>query len=377
MSHFLTDEQELLQQSIRLFTTTAVKPRAMAIHTSNDIPVDLVRQLGTMGMVGTLLPEEVGGSGLGYTEAAVICEELAKESPGLSMCFSACMIAPGLLLTHPGLVEKYMPGILAGEVLVQTAMTPPEGSTNHSEWTVFARRDGDEWVLNGTRLYITGNGRGDVALSIGVTDAGEIKMFAVEKGTPGFDNSHVEKKMGLSGQNCGTITYTNCRVPADLEVPFDMTNPDNKLFVGAYALMAAVALGTAEGAHAKTIEYLKRRTRAGQPVASLQAVAHRLAENDTKIELGRALLYDACRLMDEDRMIRKLIHMSKVWICDMAIDVAKDCVQLFGGLGYVEETGIARYMDDAVGTSIGDMTPGLHLQTIAYLMGLPDQQPGA
>jgi alkylation response protein AidB-like acyl-CoA dehydrogenase len=378
MSYFLTEDQRMIQSIAREFTEKEVKPRAMEIHRANAFPHDLHKRAAELGFIGTLLPTSVGGNGLGYTELTIICEEIAKESPGFSMSLSASMITPGLILTHSGLIRDYMPGILSGDTIVQTAMTDPKGSTNHAEWEPFAVREGDAWVLNGTKLYATNNGVGNLVLSIGLTNEGKIGLFAVIKGDPGFDNSYVEKKLGFSGQNSGTINFQNVRLPLEREVPFDMSDPENKLFTGAYVGMAAVALGAAEGVHAKTVEFAKVRTRNFKPIASLQVVAHKLAHNETKIELSKALLYQVARMMDDDQpSTRRLIHMAKAWITEAAVDIGRDCIQLHGGMGYMDDTGIGRYMLDALGTTIGDMVSDSHYQSVAALMGLPDQEFGA
>ncbi|OPX94710.1 MAG: Acyl-CoA dehydrogenase [Pelotomaculum sp. PtaB.Bin104] len=369
MSLFLTEEQELIRQGVIEFTKNEVKPRAMEIHRANDIPMDLVKRAGDLGYLSILVPKELGGLGLGLTEACIIGEEVSKESPGFGMCLIVSMATLTQLILNPIMKEKYLEKALDGEVLVEYASGDPLGATNFSEWPVFARKDGDDWILNGTRLFASNNGVATVCCVVGYTEDRQLKLWMVEKGNPGMDNSYVEKKMGLSGQNSGTVTFSNCRVSKDMVVDFD-PNPEH--LVASFLMESAVALGIAEGVLEKTIEFTKLRTNRFKPLASMQAIAHKLAKNATLIELGRAIIYDTCRLAEENRPISKMIHMAKAWVCEMAVDVARDCIQLHGGLGYMEDTGICRYMDDAMGTTIADMPSDTHYSWLAYLMGLPD-----
>ncbi len=372
VSRFLTEEQELMRKVAKEFTEQEVKPRAMEIDLANEFPRDLHKRCGELGFLGVLMPEKLGGLSQGFTTACVICEEIAKEAPGFAISLFVSLGAPTFLLQCPPLATKYVPELISGEKVVSTPITPPEGSTNHAEWSIMGKKDGDDWILNGTKLYVTNARAADVILAVGLTPDYQVGCWVLEKGQPGLEDNHVERKMGAAGNNSGTYVFNNCRVPKDNF--FVMSKSGD--FGGGNALCASVALGCAEGVFAKTLEFTKIRTRAGKPIATKQAVSHRLARMYAQIESSRSLLYDAVRLADEGRIAEAkiLINTAKYTVTEMSVDVARQCVQLHGGMGYCEDTGIARYMRDAMGTTIADCTPDLHLETIAALLGCPEAE---
>jgi butyryl-CoA dehydrogenase len=372
MSRFLTEEQELIRKVAREFTENEVKPRAMEIDKANDFPFDLHKRCGELGFLGVLFPESVGGLGQSFTTACVICEEIAKEAPGFAISLFVSMAAPTFMLAKPELAMKYVPDLIAGNKVCCTPITPPEGSTNHAEWGVFGKRDGNDWVLNGTKLYITNTRAADIFICLGLTEDYQMGCWIVEKGTPGVEDNHVERKMGCAGNNSGTYVFNNCRVSNDNFIVLNMEGDVG----GGNALCASVALGCAEGVFAKTLEFVKVRTRGGKPLATKQAVSHRLARMYAQIEGGRSMLYEATRLVEEGRLqeAKILINASKYTVTEMAVDVARQCVQLHGGMGYCEDAGIARYLRDAMGTTIADCTPDLHLESIAFQLGCPEAE---
>ncbi|NLB18808.1 MAG: acyl-CoA/acyl-ACP dehydrogenase, partial [Syntrophomonadaceae bacterium] len=274
MSRFLTEEQELIRKIAREFTEKEVKPRAMEIDVANDFPQDLHKRCGELGFLGVMFPEAFGGLGQGLTTACVICEEIAKEAPGFGISLFVSMAAPTFMLAKPELAMKYVPDLIAGNKVCCTPITPPEGSTNHTEWGVFGKKDGNDWILNGTKLYITNTRAADVFICLGLTDDYQMGCWIVEKGTPGVEDNHVERKMGAAGNNSGTYVFNNCRVSND---NFFVLNMEGDVG-GGNALCASVALGCAEGVFAKTMEFVKVRTRGGKPLINKQAVAHRLAK---------------------------------------------------------------------------------------------------
>lgn len=255
-------------------------------------------------------------------------------------------------------------------------ITPPQGSTNLSEWPVMAVKDGDEWVLNGSKLYVTNTSQSDLVAFLGMTEEREMRCFFVETSDPGLDDSHVETKLGLNGNCSGSYFLNDVRVPDSYSFPknpLDGMGPGN-------ALCACVALGCAEAAFAKTMEFIKERTHDSEPIAKRQVVAHRMARMWGEIEKCRALIFEALGTADKvlatgDKALgakaKALISTSKYSTCEMAIDVTKQCIWLHGGLGIVEETGLARYFRDAQTLSIADGTPDLHVESVAHVIGIP------
>ena len=328
------------------------------------------------------MPEQIGGMGLGLTAVGVVTEEIAKVSPAFAISYyvDSCMVS--YLMESPNreaLLKKYLPGLMSGWTIMAAGITHPEGSTNIPEWPILAKRDGDDWILNGSKLYVTNCGKADLVAFIGLTEDREMRCFIVETSGPGVDDNYVEEKLGLCGNCSGSYFLTDVRVADDHSFPknpLDGFGPGN-------ALCAAVALGCAEGALAKTMDFVQHRSHKGQPIGAKQVVAHRIARMWGQIEQSRALIYESLGMAD--RLIatgdtslaaetKMLISTSKYTTCEMAIDVAKQCVWLHGGLGIVEETGISRYLRDAQTLSIADGTPDLHIESVAFLLGMPGSQ---
>lgn len=371
MSRFLTEEQKLMQNIAREFAQTEVRARAMEIDKANEFPRDLHKRCGELGFLGVMLPEKFGGLDAGLTMAAVICEEISKESPAFGISLFVSMAAPTYFLEAPALADKYLKSVVAGDKVCSAALTFPVGSTNFTEWGVFGKKDGNDWILNGTKLYVTNTRAADIVMAIGFTEDYKVGMWILEKGHPGLQDNHVERKMGANGNNSGTYVFSNCKVSGSqyFEKHIGGVGFGN-------ALCASVALGCAQGAYAKTMDFVKVRTRAHKPLATKQVVAHHFATMYGQIESSRSLLYDATRLADEGREAEAkiLINTSKAMITEMAVDVTRKCVQLHGGMGYCEDTGIARYMRDAMGTTIADCPSDLHRETIAHLLGFPEAE---
>ncbi|MGI6590863.1 MAG: acyl-CoA dehydrogenase family protein [Eggerthellaceae bacterium] len=382
MSYLFNDDQKMVQKIAREFAETEVRPRAAEIDKSNAFPRDLYKKAAELGFTGLLVPQEFGGTGAGMSATAAVIEEIAKESPAFALSLYVTVAIPTYLFDAPNAKElcaEYLPGLLSGDILFSAPITFPVGCTNFAEWPTFAKRDGDEWVLNGTKLYATNTGAADVAIVVGPADDGQIYAFVVDTDNPGMEDSHVEDKIGVNGNCSGTNVFSDCRVKADHAFPKKLGEG-----IGAgNAFCAAAALGCAEGAWQKTLEFTKVRTRNNTPIVNLQAVAHRLARMSGEIEKCRALIYEALLLGDlallhkdnsNDAEIKRLVNTAKYSTCEMAIDVAKQCIWMHGGLGVVKETGVERYLRDAACLAVADGTPDQHVETVAALLGLPGSQ---
>lgn len=379
MSFFLNDDLELLQESARAYAEQYVAPRVAEMEETNKFPRDLYLKAGELGFLGLIVPEKIGGSGLGLTAVGVVTEEIAKVSPAFAISYYVDSCMSSYLMESPNRVEllqKYLPGIMTGWTVMGAGITPPQGSTNLSEWPIMAVKDGDEWVLNGSKLYVTNTSQSDLVAFLGMTEEREMRCFFVETSDPGLDDSHVETKLGLNGNCSGSYFLNDVRVPDSYSFPknpLDGMGPGN-------ALCACVALGCAEAAFSKTMEFIKERTHDSEPIAKRQVVAHRMARMWGEIEKCRALIFEALGTADKvlatgDKVLgakaKALISTSKYSTCEMAIDLAKQCIWLHGGLGIVEETGLARYFRDAQTLSIADGTPDLHVESVAHVIGIP------
>ena len=382
MSFFLNDDLELLKQSAKEFTETFVAPRVAEMEETNEFPRDLYLKAGELGFLSLIVPEQIGGMGLGLTAVGVVTEEIAKVSPAFAISYyvDSCMVSYLMESPHrETLLKKYLPGLMTGWTVMAAGITHPEGSTNIPEWLILAKRDGNDWVLNGSKLYVANCGKADLVAFIGLTEDHEMRCFIVDPSDPGVDDNYIEEKLGLRG-NCSGSYFL-----ADVRVPDEYSFPKNPLegFGPGNALCAAVALGCAEGVLAKTMEFVQHRSHKGAPIGSKQVVAHRIARMWGQIEQSRAFIYESLGMADHiiatgdvtsAALTKMLICTSKYTTCEMAIEVAKQCVWLHGGLGIVEETGIARYLRDAQTLSIADGTPDLHIESVAFLLGMPGAQ---
>lgn len=382
MSYFLNDELELLQESAREFAEQYVAPAVAGMEENNEFPRDLYLKAGELGFLSLIVPEQIGGAGMGLTAVGVVAEEIAKVSPAFAISFyvDSCMVS--YLMESPNreaLLKKYLPGLMTGWTVMAAGITPPQGSTNIPEWPVLAKRDGDNWILNGSKLYVTNCGKADLVAFVGLTEDGEMRCFIVETSDPGVDDDHIESKLGLAGNGSGSYFLTDVRVSDECSFP---KNPLEGMGP-ANALCAAVALGCAEGALARTMGFVKERSHKGKPVGARQVVAHRIARMWGTIEQSRALIFEALGMADriiaggdrsEGPKAKMLISTAKYTACEMAVDVTKQCVWLHGGLGVVEETGIARYLRDAETLCVADGTPDLHVESVAFLLGMPEAQ---
>ena len=379
MSFFLDDNLELLQESAREYAETYVAPRVEEMERTNKFPRDLYLKAGELDFLGLIVPEKIGGSGLGLTAVGVVTEEIAKVSPAFAISYYVDSCMSSYLMESPNRVEllqKYLPGIMTGWTVLGAGITPPQGSTNLSEWPLMAVKDGDEWVLNGSKLYVTNTSQSDLVAFLGMTEEREMRCFFVETSNPGVEDSHVETKLGLNGNCSGSYFLTDVRVKDSYSFPknpLDGMGPGN-------ALCACVALGCAEAVFAKTMEFIKLRTHDSEPIAKRQVVAHRMARMWGEIEKCRALIFEALGTADKvlatgDKALaakaKALISTSKYSTCEMAVEVTKQCIWLHGGLGVVEETGLARYFRDAQTLCIADGTPDLHCESVAHVLGIP------
>lgn len=381
MSYFITEEQELIRNVARQFTEEEVKPRVSELYGPNShiFMREMGKRMADLGFFNLILPESMGGLGDSMTTMLLVEEELSKECPALGLHVMLQGVCLTNFLPTPVAAEKWVPRILSGEYVVAYSMADPKGLANFSEWDDLAVLDGDEYVLNGSgRNFSTGGTFADVLLFWGMYK-GDLMSFIVEVGAPGL-TIHEEPKMGL-GTSFGNYTLNNVRVTKDY-AGMTVENKQEKENEGADTLsvlhISSMELGAAEGVLAKTIEFLKARTIAGQVAASRQDLQVKLVKMQTKIELLRALIYDASRLRDEGRGSENpaLPHMCKAFADEVCVETARRCMQLHGGLGYCAETGIERYMRDAMGLSIGECTADMHRSTIAYFMGLPGARMG-
>lgn len=377
MSLVFTEEQELIRQTVREFAEEEVRPRVADMVKTNQFPRDLYKRCGDLGFWRLVVPEDLGGAGKGLTEACIVMEELARVSPALSLSLS---VEIGLV-SLPALIKtpavKYAEGLMSGDIVIGAGSTDPKGQSNSEEWDVFARRDGNEWVLNGTRLYVTNGGACDLFSVSGLDEDRKMRKFYVmKKDVTGFDNSQVDWKYGMAGTAGGTIVLKDCRVPEEMTSLFKIGTSAYYYYV--YCLCAAEALGCMEGLWEETVEFTKMRTHDFKPIASMQAVSHKLVQMKLKMEMARSLIYDATTMYDEylaDGSTERLNEWSikagaaKICVSELAADITTECLILHGGLGY-HSPELHHFVGDALDYCIMDRTNEIHLDDIAKTLGI-------
>ena len=375
MSRFLSDEQRQIQQTSRAFAQKEIRPRRLEAYQGHEFITEMARRCGELGMWRTLVPESRGGLGHGATTACVIFEELGRESPGVAIAGIPQMVFAPVMLLSEAISDRYLEKVISGQFMIAGAFSDPAGVANYAEQSDIAVRDGDDYVLNGTRLWVTQGTFYDVMGIAGLYE-GSQRLFYVERGHPGVSVSPIPK-MGF-GAPWGLVTMTNCRVPADMSVDLGFMVTDRQIqdvdgnATASVLFASAIALGLATGAYEQTVEFLCNRTSNRRPIASMQAIQHKLVRMRSQIEASRSMLYDAARLRDDGRPDSALEHMVKPWVTEMAAAVTQECVTLHGGAGYAFETGLEGLHRDAVGGLIIEGTTDMHHSTVAHLLGLPD-----
>ena len=381
--HFNEEEQEILNM-LHDYAVKEVAPRAHEIDEEEKFPMEARNGLAEMGMMGMYFPEEYGGAGLSYLSYIAVCEELAVHCATTSVVLSAHESLCSWPIYKYGTEEqkqKYLPPLCNGEKLGAFALTEPGAGTDAQGAQTKAVLDGDEWVLNGSKCFITNGKVADVYIVIAITSVTEDKRgrkkknfsaFIVEKGTPGFSFGTKEKKMGIRGSSTYELIFEDCRIPKE-----NILGPQGKGFpIAMHTLdggrigIAAQALGIAEGALETTVAYVKERKQFGRSIAAQQNTQFQLADMATKVEAAKSLVYKAALKKQEFADGAKVSYsveaaMAKLYAAEVAMEVTTKAVQLHGGYGYIREYDVERMMRDAKITEIYEGTSEVQRMVIS------------
>ena len=370
----LTEEQELVQRAARDFATEKVLPRAGEIDEQGRIPDELFREMGALGFMGTYVPERYGGSALDTISNVLVIEEInrACASTGVALC-THISLAVDPILRHgtDAQREKYLPKMARGEQIGCFALSEPAAGSDAAAMRTTAKRDGDSWILNGTKNFITNGSRADVAIVFAQTDAAQkhkgIAAFIVEKGTPGFSVGKLERKLGIRGSDTAQLIFQDARVPAANllgEVGQGFKIALSTLDGGRISI-AAQAVGIARACLEDSLAYAKQREAFGKKVAEFQAIQWMLADMATEIDAARLLTWRAAALKDagEDHVLAAA--EAKLFASDVAVKASRDCVQIFGGYGYLKDFPAERHYRDAKITEIYEGTSEIMKLVIA------------
>ena len=378
MSRFLTEEQLEIQRATRTFARKEIRPRRLEAYDGHEFITEMARRCGDLGMWRTLVPEARGGLGQGATTACVIFEELGRESPGVAIAGIPQMVFAPVMLLSDTVSDRYLEGVISGKLMIAGAFSDPAGVANYAEQSDIAVRDGDDYILNGTRLWVTQGTFYDV-MGIAGLYAGSQRLFYVERGHPGVFVSPIPK-MGF-GAPWGLVTMTDCRVAADSSVDLSFMVSDRQIqdvdgnATASVLYASAIALGLAHSAWDQTVEYPDNRHQPSTHRCHARPFStSRFGACDPKIEGGRPLSCStpprACAM--KVALDSALEHMVKPWVTEMATAVTQECITLHGGAGYASETGLEGLHRDAVGGLIIEGTTDMHHSTVAHLLGLPD-----
>jgi butyryl-CoA dehydrogenase len=356
MDYFFTEDQAMIKEMTRQIAEEKVVPVREELDDKEEFPWEIMKVLAQSDLFGLFIPEEYGGLGKGCLELCIAVEELSRACVGVSTTYAANALgtSPILLFGSEEQKKKYLPDIAAGKRLVAFGLTEANAGSDAAGIQTTAKFDGNEYVLNGTKQWITNGGEAEIYTIIAMTDKAKgargASAFIVEKGTPGFNFGKKEKKMGIRASATRELVFDNCRIPKDnilsregIGFIITMRTLDNsRTGVGAQGV------GVAQGAFEEAVKFAKQRIQFGHPVISFQAVQHMLADMATEIEAARALVYSVARYIDSGaKEITKESAMAKVFATDMAMRVTTNAVQVMGGSGYMREYPVEKMMRDA------------------------------
>jgi alkylation response protein AidB-like acyl-CoA dehydrogenase len=380
MDFALSPQHLEIQRTVRDFAERRIVPVADELERKGEFPHDIIREAAGLGLLGVPYPEEIGGTGLDSLAYAITIEELSRASGSVGIIVSAHTSLgcnPIWLAGTDAQKERYLRPMASGEVLGAYGLTEPGAGSDSRGTRTRAHRDGDEWVLNGSKRFITNAGVAGTYVITAVTDreqeTGKISAFIVEADTPGFSIGRMEEKMGLHASNTGELIFTDARIPADNLLGEE--GEGDKLFLrtldGGRIGIAAMALGLAQAAYEAAAAYAKERRQFGRLIGEFQGVAFMIADMATRIDAARLLTYRAAWLKDAGKPYTTEAAMAKLFASEIARDVTNDAIQVHGGYGYVTEYHVERYLRDAKLTEIGEGTSQIQRLVIARnILGL-------
>jgi len=374
MDYLLTDEQKMIKELARKVAEEKIKPVAAKYDQSEEFPWDIMEILAKADLFAIFVPQEYGGTGGGILDLCIATEELSRACGGIAVCYAASALGtfPIILFGNEEQKKKYLPDLASGKKIAGFGITEPEAGSDASAIKTTAKKEGDYYVLNGLKHFITNGGDAQTYTVIVMTDktkgARGASAFIVEKGTPGFTFGKKEEKLGIRASSTTELIFTDCKIPKENLLSkegmgfivtmktFDMSRPG----------VAAQALGIAQGALDVAVKYAKERQQFGKSISSFQGIQWMLADMATQIEAARALVYSCAREIDAGvKDVGKDSAMAKMYASDVAMKVTTDAVQILGGYGYMKDYPAEKYMRDAKITQIYEGTNQIQRNIIA------------
>lgn len=374
MDYLLTEQQIMVRDLARKIAKERIAPVAAEHDEKETFPWDIMKVMAESDLCGVYIEEKYGGLGGGAMELCLVTEELSRACGGISICFAATALGtyPIILFGNDGQKQKYLPDIASGKKLAAFALTEAGAGSDAGAIATTARKEGDHYVLNGVKQWITNGGEAEVYTVIAITDRGKgargASAFIVEKGTPGFDFGKKEKKLGIRASATRELIFNECKIPKENILgreglgfivamkTFDKSRPG----------VAAQAVGIAQGALDHAVKYSRERKQFGKTISSFQGLQFMLADMATEVEAARALTYAVARMVDTGaKDVSKVSAMAKLFASDVSMKVTTDAVQVLGGYGYMRDYPVEKYMRDAKITQIYEGTNQIQRNVIA------------
>ncbi len=360
-----TETQQQIAEMVRDFATKHIRPKMMEWDESQEFPIEVFRKMGELGLMGVLVPTQYGGSGLSYFEYVTIVSEISKVcgSIGLSTAAHNSLCTGHILyFGSEEQKQKYLPKLATGEWIGAWGLTEANTGSDSGNMQCTATRDGDDWILNGTKNWITHGKSGNVAVVLARTGEprakNNVSAFIVERGTPGFSAGKKENKLGMRASETTELVFDNCRISDAQRMGEvgDGFKQAMKILDGGRISIAALSLGIAKGAYEASLKYSKERHQFDQPISNFQAIAFKLADMATKIECAELLIYQAADLKNRNEKMTKESAMAKYYASEISVEVSTDAVQIFGGYGYTKDFPVEKYYRDSKLCTIGEGT---------------------
>ncbi|WP_318344314.1 acyl-CoA dehydrogenase family protein [Flagellimonas baculiformis] len=365
MNFDYSETQKMVAESARDFAQQYILPHVMEWDEAQTFPVEVFKKAGEFGFMGILVPEELGGSGLGYHEYIAILEEISKVDPSIGLSVAAHnSLCTNHILSFGNEEQKHrwIPKLASAEWIGAWGLTEHNTGSDAGGMNTTAVKDGDHWVLNGAKNFITHGKSGDIAVVIARTgekgDSHGMTAFVIEKGTPGFTSGKKEDKLGMRASETAELIFSDCRVPDAnrLGEVGDGFVQSMKVLDGGRISIGALSLGIAKGAYEAALKYSKERVQFGKPICEFQGISFKLADMATEIEASELLLHKAAFLKNEGRPMTKWSAMSKMYASEVCVKAANEAVQIHGGYGYTKDFPVEKFYRDAKLCTIGEGT---------------------
>lgn len=368
------ETQQMVAESAREFAEQYIRPHVMEWDESQTFPVEVFKKAGELGFMGVLVPVELGGSGLGYHEYVAIIEEISKVDPsiGLSVAAHNSLCTNHILMFgNDDQKQKWIPKLASAEWIGAWGLTEHNTGSDAANMRTTAVKEGNNWILNGAKNFITHGISGDIAVVIARTgekgDSHGMTAFVIEKGTPGFSSGKKEDKLGMRASETAELIFDNCKIPDEnrLGEVGEGFIQSMKILDGGRISIGALSLGIAKGAYEASLKYSKEREQFGKPISKFQGISFKLADMATEIEAAELLVHKASYLKNQGREMTKEGSMAKMYASEVCVRVSNEAVQIHGGYGYTKDFPVEKFYRDSKLCTIGEGTTEIQKIVIA------------